>query len=140
MDLAARPVPVPDDLTRPYWEAAARRQLVIQRCARCRRWIHLPARVCDNCYSLDLGFEPVTGKGTIAATAIARAQVADGFDGPFACIAVELDEQPDLLVVTNLLSATPEDAVVGRRVRVCFEALAGEVVLPQFELDTEPAR
>jgi hypothetical protein len=66
--------------------------------------------------------------------------VADGFDGPFACIAVELDEQPDLLVVTNLLGAPPEDAVVGRRVRVCFEYLADDVVLPQFELDPEPGR
>jgi uncharacterized OB-fold protein len=140
MEIAERPVPVPDDLTRPYWEAAARRQLVIQRCALCRRWIHLPARVCDNCYSLDLVFEPVSGRGTIAAIAIAHAGVADGFDGPFACIAVELDEQSDLLVVTNLLGASPQDAVIGRRVRVCFEMLGDDVLLPQFELDAESAR
>ena len=130
-----RPVPMADDLTRPYWEAAARRELVIQRCARCRRWIHLPARTCENCYAVDLRFEPVRGRGTIAASVIARAQVAEGFESPFACIAVELDEQPGLIVVTNLLGAAPEDAAIGERVRVCFEQLTDDAVLPQFELE-----
>jgi uncharacterized OB-fold protein len=135
VDEVHRPLPVANDLTRPYWEAASRRELVIQRCGRCGHWIHLPARTCENCYSVDLHFEQVTGRGTIASTAIARAQIADGFEAPFACIAVELDEQPGLLVVTNLLGVAPDDAVIGRRVRVCFETLTDNVVLPQFELE-----
>ena len=30
-----RPLPAPDELTRPYWEAAREHRLVVQRCAGC---------------------------------------------------------------------------------------------------------
>ena len=41
----------PDDLTRPFWEAANEGRLVIQYCADCDRLQHPPGRTCHVCGS-----------------------------------------------------------------------------------------
>jgi len=45
---------------------------------------------------------------------------------------VELDEQPLLLMVTNLPGVAPEGVRIGMRVKVTFEALEDGNMLPQF--------
>ena len=54
---------------------------------------------------------------------------------PYACMAVEIDEQPGLLVVGNLVEADPESVRVGMRVEVRFEPIGEDgMMLPQFAL------
>ncbi len=134
-----RPRPVADARTAPYWEAAGRGVLAIQRCRACGTFFHLPVAMCEECYGLDLRFEPVSGNGTIHSRVILESPVVPGFEGvlPWACVAVELDEQPGLLVVANLLGAPADQAQVGRRVKVAFERLDADTVLPQFVLAEE---
>ena len=58
-----------------------------------------------------------------------------GLDEPFVIAAIELDEQSELYVCSNILC--PTDAVhTGMRVKVCFEHHE-DVWLPQFEPDGE---
>jgi uncharacterized OB-fold protein len=134
-----RPRPVPDERTAPYWEAAARGELAIQRCSSCGTFYHPPVPVCEDCYGLDLRFEAVSGRGTIHSRVILDSPVVPGFEHvlPYACLAVELDEQAGLLVVANLLEAPADSAQVGRRVNVAFERLDSETMLPQFVLADE---
>jgi uncharacterized OB-fold protein len=56
-----------------------------------------------------------------------------GFEPPFAVAVVELDEQPGLLTVGNVLHCDPADIVVGMPVEVTFEALDDAVTLPQWQ-------
>jgi hypothetical protein len=51
---------------------------------------------------------------------------------PYLTALVELDEQPMLLMVTNLPGVAPEDVSIGLRVKVTFEALEDGNMLPQF--------
>lgn len=51
---------------------------------------------------------------------------------------IELEEQPDLVLITNLRDCAPEAARTGLRVRVVFEKV-GEDVLPQF-VPAEPVQ
>ncbi|MBO0740991.1 MAG: hypothetical protein J2P51_06155, partial [Hyphomicrobiaceae bacterium] len=62
-----RPVPVPNEWTRPFWEAARRGSLELQRCQSCRSFQHPPYATCVKCVSVDLKFEPVRGVGSIHA-------------------------------------------------------------------------
>ena len=49
---------VPDELTKPFWEAANEGRLVIQNCKACNRLQHPPAPACSQCGSRDdLGME-----------------------------------------------------------------------------------
>lgn len=129
-----RPVPVPTPLTQPFWDAAKNRQLAVQRCQACGRYYHPPISVCTECYSVKLAFEPVSGGGRIFARTIMHDPRVQGFGEsvPFAVIAVELDEQPGLLVVSNLLGVSPDEAKIGLRVEADFEPMEGGFILPQF--------
>lgn len=133
-----RPRPVPTGLTSGFWEAAARHELAIQRCGTCARWFHPPVPVCSQCHCDTLSFERVSGQGTVYSYTV----LADGLDprfetaAAFLVAAVELDEQPGLVVVSNLIGADPERVQVGDRCAVVFEDLPGSGTLPQFQLSS----
>jgi uncharacterized OB-fold protein len=129
-----RPVPSPDNVSAGYWRAAAARQLAIQRCAGCGHWNHPPVMRCPVCHSLDLQFEAVSGRGTVYQYVIVHQTKLAGFEDqvPYAAAVVELDEQPDLVVVTNIVGPSALQAQIGQRVHVDFEPTTGGFVLPQF--------
>jgi uncharacterized protein len=134
-----RPRPAPDALSKPFWDGVAEGMLVIQRCNACEHYIHPPFPECTACRSSDLGYSRVSGRGAIHQRAIVEAQVVSGFeaDVPYACLIVELEEEPGLLVAGNLVGADPYAAVIGRPVTVTFVARPDGVVLPAFELTAE---
>ena len=131
-----RPIPVPNEWTKPFWDAAKQGVLALQRCQACKHFQHPPYATCVNCISTDLRFEQVAGHGAISAYTIMyhtgdkRCAAAV----PYASIIVELDEAPGALLAANLLEATCTEAKVGRRVEVMFEKLNEEITLPQFRL------
>ena len=131
-----RPIPVPNEWTRPFWDAAKAGQLRLQRCQACRRFQHPPYPTCVNCMSIELAFEPVRGEGAIYAYTIMYHAGDRRFASaiPYASIIVELDEAPGALMAGNLLGAPYTEAKVGRRVEVVFEPLNDEITLPQFRL------
>ena len=67
---ATRPIPVPDEWTKPFWDAAKRGVLELQRCQSCGHFQHPPYATCVNCMAIDLKFEPVGGAGVIYAYTI----------------------------------------------------------------------
>jgi uncharacterized OB-fold protein len=79
----------------------------------------------------------MSGRGRIYAFTIMHERSVVGFEDavPYACIAVELAEQPRLIVVSNLVGAPATAARVGMLVAVEFEQTSGGVTLPQFRPD-----
>ncbi len=132
--LAARPVPVPDELSAPFWAAARTGSLVVQRCQGCGRHYYPPVPVCLGCSGSDLAFAPSSGRGRVTSYAISYDQHVQGFEHrtPYALVYVELDDAPGVVMMTNLVES-PLDAVrIGAEVEVTFEVLSDEVALPQF--------
>jgi hypothetical protein len=54
---------------------------------------------------------------------------------PYVAATIELDEQPGLFVVANIVDTAPEQVRIGSRVRVIFERITDGVELPQFTSD-----
>ncbi|MBK8629438.1 MAG: OB-fold domain-containing protein [Sphingomonadales bacterium] len=129
-----RPLPLADEASAGFWDAARDGRLAIQRCATCRRWNHAPSLACPGCGSLDLGYEDVSGKGTLFSWTIIQEAPAPGFRDRLPLIVgiVELAEQPHLLLAANLLEIAPEDLRLGMALEVVFEAVTADVTLPQF--------
>jgi len=132
-----KPVPVPDALTAPFWEAANRGVLAIQHCAACERYIHPPEALCPDCQAPDLAFREVSGRARVYTHTVVRDNVTQGFaqDEPYVIGIIELAEQERLLVVANVVGIAPEEVHVGMPVRVTFERLTESIALPQFEPD-----
>lgn len=134
-----RPRPEITPLTQPFWDGARQGRLVLQRCRACGHYDHPPFPECTRCRSADTGFEAVSGRGTIYQRCIVASPVVAGFEDriPYTCLAVELDEQPGLIVVGNLVDAAPTEAKIGRRVEVVFEDAGEGFVIPVFRLQPE---
>lgn len=56
-DIAQVPLPI-DQWTQPFWDAAARRELVIPRCTDCQTWRWPPSPFCPTCRSQELDWMP----------------------------------------------------------------------------------
>jgi len=124
-------------LTAPYWEAAARGVLALQRCRSCRRWIHFPEPRCPDCASDDLGFEPVSGRGQVETFSIIHRSFVADFAGrtPYAIAWISLVEQQGLRVFGNIAGCDPNDIRIGMEVEVYFEMRDGRA-LPNFKIVT----
>jgi uncharacterized OB-fold protein len=130
----ARATPAVTELTQPFWDAAQQGRLAIQRCRDCGHYNHPPRPLCDRCLSDKLAFEDVSGRGAIWSYTVMHQKSVAGFEEsvPYLTALIELDEQPMLLLPSNLPGA--DNVSIGRRVQVRFEALSDEFALPQFVL------
>lgn len=130
----ARPLPLADADTRPYWDAAARGTLVMQRCASCRHWRFPPRPMCPRCRSFEHEWAPVSGRGTVVSFVVVHGPVLPAFADrvPYAVALIELEEDPQLRVVGNVLDAAPAELRIGGAVRVAFEATEAGFALPQW--------
>ena len=131
-----KPVPVADELSRPFWTAANERQLALQRCDSCGYYNHPPRPFCDACLARELHFVPVSGRGTVYAFTVMHQRDVAGFEqeAPFINIVVELEEQPRLLMVSNLPLSERARVAIGAAVEVYFEERGDNVVVPQFRI------
>ena len=139
MTASMRPVPVPDDTSGPFWEAAAAHVLTVARCSRCRAFTVPVDVVCPHCQSTDpeFAFEPVSGRGSIRSWTVIHQSFLPGFDDdlPFVLVDVELDEQSDLRMIGRLLDGPDVTLHLGDRVTAAFEDLAPGVAIPAFVLE-----
>ena len=131
-----RPVPAPDQLTQPFWEAANSGKLVIQRCAQCSRYFHPPRGLCPDCLSSELRFEPASGRGIVYSYTVTHdaRHVAFAEIQPYAVVIVELEEQPGLVLLSNMYGDDIERLRPGLPVEVAFEEVAAGWRIPQFRI------
>ncbi|MFP5576815.1 MAG: Zn-ribbon domain-containing OB-fold protein [Acidimicrobiia bacterium] len=117
------PAPSTDGLDTEYWEAAARHELVVQRCRACDRHQWGPEWICHRCRSFDLGWAAVAPRGVVYSwervwhpvhPALAEAC-------PYVVVLVELAHADGVRMVGNLLGEPTEPVVIGAEVEAVFE-------------------
>jgi uncharacterized OB-fold protein len=113
-----------------YWTSGADGRLRILRCGDCGHWQHPPFPRCPACGSEAVAPQAVSGRGRVATYTINHEPWLPGLAVPFVFAAVELEEQAELYVFTNLIGPV-EDARIGTPVTVSFEQHE-DVWLPMF--------
>ena len=138
MSETGRPVPIPDDRSREFWDAAAAHTLVLARCAQCAKFCHPPDGLCPHCGTSDpsFSFTPVDGSGSVRSWTIIRQSFLPGFDVPFVLVDVELAVQADLRLIGRLVDGPLAPVRLGAPVRSVFEDVAPGVALPAFALES----
>jgi hypothetical protein len=134
-------IPAPDELNRPYWDGAKEGKLIIQRCQSCGYYNHPPNYLCINCKDRDaeLKWEQVSGRGTLYTNYICFDTSVNGFEEkvPYAVIIVELEEQPGLLLMSNLLNFEYDEfgkrLTMGLPLEVVFDKVNDDIYIPQFQ-------
>jgi uncharacterized OB-fold protein len=126
----SRPVPVPTELSRPFWEAARRGHLVVPHCKVCDLRFFVPEPACPGCMSREWRYAPSAGRGSVYSVTVVHRAPGPGFATPFALAVIDLDDGGTLL--SHVDAEDPDDVVIGLRVRVEFRALTDEIALPYF--------
>ena len=136
--VSPKPLPVPDERSAGFWDAAARHVLALQRCDSCGRIAHPPVVVCPACLSIDAAFTfvPVGGHGRLATWTIMRDTFLPGFKGdvPWVIAEAELDDAPGVRLLARLLADPDTPLALGRALETVFEDVAPGVALPAFRL------
>jgi uncharacterized OB-fold protein len=128
-----KPVPDIDEVSRFYWDAAGREELAVQCCSSCRRYVFPPTVACPRCLSETLVPTRVSGRGRVHAFTVARQTFDPSFEVPYVLALVELEEDPEVRILTNIVGSAPEEVTGGAPTEVVFER-RGDVSLPQFRL------
>lgn len=128
--MTAKPLPHPDAETAPFWQAANRGELVVQRCDGCGHAQLYPRLYCTRCHAAALSWTPATGEATVHSYTVVRRAPSPAFAGdvPYVVALVDLAEGPRLM--TNVVGCDPEDVRIGMPVRVVFDG--DEQALPKF--------
>ena len=119
-----KPSPIPDEISKPYWDACNEDRLVMQACKTCDLMHYPPKRACDNCGSGDnLEWRQVSGRGRVHGYGVmydCRVRALQG-DQPFNIALVELEEDPAILMYSHLPGTPVDNVPVGATVQVEFE-------------------
>ena len=132
--LDRRPRPKPDSTSQAFWDAAARRRLVLRRCLRCRMLQYPPDVSCVHCQGEQFENSETSGLGAIYSYAIVSRPFHAGFSEavPYTVALVELKDQAELRLITNIIGLDPEEKpYCGMAVQVDYEP-RGSMTLPQF--------
>jgi len=113
-----------------FWEGVAQGRLLVQRCGGCDALRHPPRPMCPACNSLAWDPYETTGRGQVYSFVMPRHPRYPGFDDPHIAVLVELEE--GLRLVSNLGEVEPEDVTIGMPVEVFYATFEGGIVLPQF--------
>ena len=133
-EAVAKPLPQVSAEMAPFFEAARRQQLVVQRCRGCGT-LRFPARDrCSACLAREAEWLPVSGRGTVFSFAVMHQVYHPGFaaEVPYAVVLVALDEGPHM--ISNVVGVPPSDIRIGTPLEVVFEAVSPEVTLPKFRV------
>lgn len=108
------PKPLPNEVTKPYWDALDQGHLVFQRCSCGHAWLP-PRRQCPHCLGDDVRWERASGRGRLVSWVVYHQAYHEAFAHrlPYNVAVVALDEGPRLITnITGDSSALTGDASV----------------------------
>lgn len=132
METIAKPIPRVTPELAPFFAAAKRHQLVVQRCTSCGLLRFPPRELCSRCWSRDAAWTPVSGRGEVFSFYWMHQVYHPGFaaDVPYAVVVVQLEEGPHL--VSNVVDCTHEQLRIGMPVVATFDDVSDTVALAKF--------
>ena len=117
------PAPSPDGLDTPYWEAASRGVLMMQRCQDCGTYQWGPEWLCHNCHSENVVFEEIEPRGKIYSYERVWHPVHPALSdqGPYLIVLVTFPNLNNARMVGNLIGDPEQPVTIGADVEAVFE-------------------
>jgi uncharacterized OB-fold protein len=118
--IPGRMLPKLHDHNRAFWTGGADGRLLISWCTQCESWVSPPAGDCPDCGGA-LVARPVSGRGTVFTYTVNHQPFNPDVPVPYVIAIVQLDEQPDLRIASNIVDCEPDSVHIGLAVEVRFE-------------------
>ena len=136
------PLPAVTEESAPFWEACARGELRIQACSNCGLLRFPPRPMCPRCQSIDAEWKLMWGRGRIWSFVVPHPPLLPAFMplAPYNVVVVELEEDPAIRLVGNLLPSAegainevdPATIRIGEPTQVVFQPAGEDIVLPRW--------
>lgn len=127
-----RPIPRPTPTTQPFWDGAKKKKLMLQYDPTSKKFQFWPRMNSVRTGKRNLQWKETSGKGILYSYTVTHV-APPGFEAPYLVGLVELDE--GVRIIGNLVKVKPEDAKIGMRVKVAWEALSDDINYFAFEPD-----
>lgn len=126
------PLPELTSVSKPFYSAARKGKLLIQRCTQCQRSIFYPKVICPHCLSTDLDWFESSGRGKVYSYTIVQSGAPEAFKlaVPYVIAVIDLDEGVRML--SWIVDCNPAEVVCDMEVHVTFKNLDEHVALPMF--------
>ena len=127
-----RPMPAPTRDSQPYWDGLREGRFVLQHCAACGKVRHYPRPVCPHCFSMETRWEAAPLSGKVHTWTVCHHPFNFFFKQMAPYIVALVDMDAGVRINAPLTGLAETDLGVGRRVRLGFEPVTGEITLPVF--------
>ena len=132
-----RPIPVPDAVSKPFWDACNERRLIVQYCSMCDRKQFPPEAACRECgWYFHLGWVETSGRGSIVGYSVTYDSriMAWQEEQPFNNAVVALEEDPVINFHSNLPGVPVDEVPVGATVEVDFIEVSSDQLIPEWKI------
>jgi uncharacterized OB-fold protein len=129
-----KPVPLTDELSEVYWQAAREERLLIQRCAACGAYQFYPRAHCSACLSGEPEWVQASGRGRLHTFSVVYRSTNPEFadDCPYVFAIVELAE--GVRLSTRIVETPIEALACDAAVEIAWPQVLSEPPLPVFTL------
>ncbi len=133
-----KPLPIPNEDTKPFWDGLKEHRLRIQKCRQCGQFRFPPRVICPHCMSLESEWVEIKGMGTVYSFTIVHHAYTPAYESeiPYVVAIVELEE--GIRLITNIIGCKPEQVQIGMPVELAFEDVTPEFTLHKFRPMTPP--
>lgn len=126
-----RVLPRIDDRNEFFWTSGKDGALRFLRCDTDGYYVHPPAPICPKCLGKALTPAVVSGRATLHSFTVNHQPWIPGFDPPYVIGLVEIEEQPEVRLMTNVIGCDVDDVRIGMPLEVTFQEYE-DVFLPMF--------
>ena len=130
-----KPLPVPSNptLTKPFWEATRKEELLLPRCNTCSALFFYPREVCPKCPSMDLGWQKASGLGKVYSNTKVKQAAHPSFQSADGHIYAIIQLNEGMKIPSNIVGIDADDVKIDMDVVAVFEKVTDEVTLVKFK-------
>ena len=125
------PLPQPTVVSAPFWDGCRRHELLVQKCADCEGLTFPPLRACRSCFSPNIDWVRLSGRGTVYTYTVIWRPESPAFQPPYVAAIIDLEEGCQMM--TNIVECDSTEVDVGMPVEVDFRDVSDEITLPYFK-------
>ncbi len=131
-DALSKPMPVPDEISAPFFDGARDGKLMLQHCVSCGMWSFPVRERCPHCFAAALQWRQASGCGTLYTFTVMHQVMNPGFASAVPYNVAQVDLEEGVRMVSNIVGI-PNDALrIGMKLQAVFEAVGDNVSLPKF--------
>jgi uncharacterized protein len=133
MQSNAKPLPVADIDTKPFWNYCRQHELRVQKCLKCGKLFYPPSSICPECLNMTSEWVKLSGKGEVYSFIVVHRKYHPAFAAEIPYTVAVIETKEGIRLLSNVIGCKPEDVKIGMPVEVVFDDVNSELALPKFK-------